>query len=194
MDSRFRGNDKAGPGTSGEAVGSSGHGSTYRSPIRMVMAHRARANPPPHCGRPVLSGAAGIWRPGLRTAGGLAERLPISEFVPFVMSSAAKRSRDICLRTRRTSHSPPDPSAPLGMTRGRPPVGMTRGRPPVGMTRGRPPVGVTRGRPAFGMTRGRPPVEMTTAVTARGHENRMASRKKSEFATEYRPHPRSRRH
>jgi len=116
----------------------------------------------------------------MQAAGGLAERIPTSEFVPSVMSSGAKRSRDICLRTRRTSHSPPDPSAPLGMTRGRPPVGMTRGRPPVG---------VTRGRPAFGMTRGRPPVEMTTAVTARGHENGMASRNESEFATTCRPHP-----
>jgi len=104
-----------------------------------------------------------------------------------VMSSGAKRRRDICLRTWRTFHSQPDPSAALGMTRGGAALGMTRGRPRVGMTRGWPPVGMTRGRPPVGMTRRRPSVEMANAVTPCGHENRMASRSESEFATAWRP-------
>jgi len=39
---------------------------------------------------------------------------------PAPFSCHVERSRDICLRTRRTSHSRPDPSAALGMTRGWP--------------------------------------------------------------------------
>ena len=118
-------------------------------------------NLPPHSGHTLVGG--GGLRPTMPITchdlhlicaepRDLAGRIPTSEFVPFVMSSGAKRSRDICLRSPRTAYARPDPSA------------------------------------ALGMTRGRPPVEMATVVTARDHENGMASRNESEFASACRPH------
>jgi len=50
--------------------------------------------------------------------GGLSQWVSASGLVSLVMSSEAKRSRDICPRMWLASHSQADPSAALGMTRG----------------------------------------------------------------------------